>query len=106
MASRLINRVTIQRPVHTQNEIGGYDTTWNNYVNVWAEIVARKVDQRFFSEQKVNTKSYTVTIRYRDDIDESMRLVFRDRFFRIKSIVNPYEEDVLLELSVEENEPN
>lgn len=70
-AGRLRRRVTLQRPVETQDGTGAPVVTWTAVDTVWANV--RPLQGReLFTAQAVHAKLTTeVTIRYRSDVVEA-----------------------------------
>lgn len=77
---------------------------WVNFKRVWASfkpIRGYETDEaaRKFREEK----TYKAIVRYRPDITSDMRILFKDRYFEIKSIVNVNEANYKLEIECTEH---
>lgn len=67
-------------------------------LKVWARIEPLRGSE-YLEEYKVNVDELTrITIRYRTGIDESMQVMYRDRTYEIKTIIDPAESHTRLEL--------
>lgn len=88
LASRLKERVTIQGPSRSADTYGGTDVTWTEVASVFADVqpllgIARK---RLSGDEVTGIAGYRVTIRHRDDVNASMRLLWRSSRLVIHSL--------------------
>jgi len=96
------HRITIEQSVNTENESGGFTTSWDEVDIVWAEILPIRADEKL-RFGKVNAEiSHKITIRYLANLTEDMRIDFGGRYFNIRSIINPQERNEYLEIIAEE----
>lgn len=102
LAARLKHRITIEQPVYTTDAAGGGTTIWTPLATVWAEIRTRSGRERLFAGKLEASSTHTITLRYRSDVTEKMRISFDGRLFNIRRVENVDAADVLLELAVEE----
>lgn len=87
----LRHRVTIQSPKESRDDFGGARAEWFDVATVWAkveplggtEVAELKKTGALYAEA-----THKVTVRYRSDVTEKMRIVKGDRVFDIASIVN------------------
>ena len=105
--SRLRHRITLQQEIKTADGAGGYTRSWQNVTDLWAEINIissrfRYGRERLYAGQIQSELTHKIIIRYRSGITASMRLLFENRVFNIRSIANLQENDEILELLVEE----
>lgn len=90
-SGKLRHRVTIQKPVRTQNsQSGAYLTTWQDVQTVWCSIdpiSAREFISSQVEDSKVTTR---VTIRYNKNINHSCRLYHaaKDVYYNIHGILS------------------
>lgn len=103
LPSTLNKRITIEENVTTSDGAGGFTSSWATFATVWAEIKPVSTDEKFTSMQVKNTVTHSVTIRYTENLKESMRINYDSRIFKIISIVNPLEENKILEILAEED---
>lgn len=106
-ATRLRQRLTLQQEVKTADGAGGYARSWQDIADLWAEISPLNYRAGIGSEklaagQIQSEISHKVTLRYRAGISASMRLVFENRAFNIRSVRNINEGNEILELLVDE----
>ena len=102
LASRLTRRVNLQQPVSTADGIGGFTISWQNFATVWAEITPKSGSVSVSDERVIGVKKITVVIRYIKNVTNAMRIQHGARFYQIVTILNPYEENVMLEIFAEE----
>ena len=55
---------------------------------VWAGFEPRRGNEVVFADKPTARTLYNVTLRFRDDVDATMRIVAGDRVFAIKSAVD------------------
>jgi SPP1 family predicted phage head-tail adaptor len=65
--------------------------TWIAYANVWAQIVPMSAREFIASAAEQSEVRGRIVIRYRDDIDATMRVVYRGKFYEILGVM---EDDV------------
>ena len=68
------------------------------FLKVWAKIEPLR-GRAFYEQYKEKTEDLSkITIRYRDNIDNSMVVQYKNRLYRINAVIDPYESHVKLEL--------
>ena len=79
----LRNKITIQKQQTIRDDTGGYSITWVDIAKVWANVnESRGVE--FIENNQVKAESTAkITIRYRNDINETMRILYRGREYLI-----------------------
>lgn len=102
LASRLRHRIKFEKPVRVMDSAGGFTTNWTKFAEVWAEILPRSGQEEVVAEQIMPVHKVTITIRYLAGLTESMRIAYQDRKFEILNILNPYQENILLEIDAKE----
>lgn len=100
--SRLRHLVTLQKEVRVSDTAGGYTKTWQDVAKIWAEIIAASFKETLFGNKLQADITHRVLIRYRDDITADMRLVFDNRVFNIRGIVDEHENNNVLQLLAQE----
>lgn len=105
-SSRLRHKLILQREVRTPDDIGGYNKTWTNVADIWAEIIPMSGSEKLLGGQIQAQLTHKIHLRYRDGVDASMRLVFENRAFNIRYITNVSENNELLEILAEEGVAN
>lgn len=69
---------------------------------VWCKIEPISAGERRLASQVGHETTHRITMRYRPDVDETCRIVFRGRSFNIDGIRNIDEADQVLELTAVE----
>jgi len=94
----LRHRIIFQRLVETTNEVGETVQTLEDYATVWAAIEPT-TGREYYEAQKLQPElTYKITVRYLEGITPDMTIKFKDRTFRITSIINPKELNERLEI--------
>ncbi len=98
-AGDLRHRLIIESPQRLSDGAGGAVVTWAQVASVWAHI--KPVTAREFrsAEQRAEKVTHKITLRYRSDINATMRLVGEGRIFNIEAIINEAERDQWLKCS-------
>jgi len=105
--SLLRHRLTLQQATQTPDGAGGFEITWSDIIDLWGEISAANLKsfygfEKLFAGKLQSEISHKITIRYRNGISTSMRLLFDNRAFNIRAINNINENNEILELLVDE----
>lgn len=85
-AGQLKHRVTIQERIGTQDPLyGTYTYSWETLATVWAEVqdVLPSRSERLADGINIASRPCRVRMRYRDDVDSSMRFSFEGRSLAI-----------------------
>lgn len=83
---RLRHRLTIQQSVRAVDEGGGATLTWSDLADVWAEVTAQSGREIVSGDALTARRFYRVLMRYRADVDPTMRLIWNERVFEILSV--------------------
>lgn len=97
-AGNIKHRVIIQKSEKARDGFGAVKENWIDFKSLWAEVYDRSGIQVFATNQIKNEKSTRVRIRFRDDIDESMRVIFRGKPYDIQSVLDVSGDRKFLEL--------
>lgn len=72
------------------------------FLKVWARIEPLR-GRAYYEQYKEKTEDLTkVTVRYRDSINNSMLVQYRNKLYRINTVIDPYKAHVKLELMCSE----
>lgn len=89
-AGKLKHRITIERQYQTQDAAtGAISVSWQTLAVVWCAIEPVSVREFIASQSEVSKIKNRITIRYRDDIDHSMRLYYAPKalYYNIEGIL-------------------
>ncbi len=101
MIGSLNKRVTIQKALYSSDGGGGLASEWQSIAtnpNVYAAISPLSGGEQLRFHQLENNISHRIIIRYRDDINTTMRLINGTITYDIKSIINIGERCEYLEI--------
>ncbi|RXM59319.1 phage head closure protein [Clostridium tetani] len=84
----LKHRVTFQRFTTVVNDNGFEEEAWQDFKTGWAKVENLHGREYFEAAAVQAEKTVKFTIRFIKDIDESMRIKFRDKHYNITSIDN------------------
>lgn len=101
-AGTLRHKVIIQRAVTFRNEFGEPEESWIDLYTTRASFTGIK-GREFFAGQQVNDETTVpITVRYRQELKATDRVLFGTRIFEILSVVNVSERDRKLVLNCRE----
>ena len=101
--------IDIQNSTNTSDGAGGFTQSYSTIASVYASITPKRGNERYSEGaagmQIENPVTHDIFIRYRDDItiDNTSKIVFGERNFNIRSILNLEEKDRFYKIEVEEN---
>ena len=84
----LRHRVTVERPLRTSDEGGAADITWQVVALVWAKVEGRGGQEPVRADTTVARGVTNITIRFRDDIDATMRIAHAGANYEIVSVTD------------------
>lgn len=89
LVNRLNKRVTLRRLDKVPDEYGQPIDTWVDVATVWAAVEPLR-GREYFSAMSEHAEVTTrIRIRYRDDIDRTMRVQHGATVFEILHIIHP-----------------
>lgn len=93
---KLNHKIEIQSYEAIENEVGEIIKKWITYKKVWAEKIRLSASNEYSDGKEGIEYTYRFKIRYRNDLDESMRIVYKNVIYDIKHIncideLNQYE---------------
>ena len=87
-AGKLRHRVELQEQQIAQDpNTGEMVTTWVTIAQPWAEIVPMSGREFMAAGAEQSEVRGRIVIRYRDDVDSSMRVVYRGRYYNILAVL-------------------
>jgi SPP1 family predicted phage head-tail adaptor len=101
-AGWLRHRVTIEAATGTSDEAGGETSSWAIFATAWSRIEPVGAAEKTVAAHLAGVVTHKVTLRWRDDLTASMRVAYRGRHFRIRTIHDPDEGRRHIELGCEE----
>ncbi len=102
--SDLDQRITFQRFSEAADGIGGVERAWANLTatpTVWAKVTPR-IGKEAMDGGRMNASAMaTFTVRYRDDITELDRLLWRGEAWNIRRVMRVTQRNLYLEIDAE-----
>ena len=93
----MLNRkIELQQLVKTPTATGGFTQSWVSVATLWAKIKNTSGSELLHADQLGATSFSDFTIRYRANINETMKLVYRSTDYQIRHINNIEEADLWL----------
>lgn len=87
-AGKLRHRITLQKPVKTQSPTtGAVINTWADVANLWADVVDLSARDFVAAQATQSEVTSRITVRYRDDITDKHRILFRGRIYNIHGVL-------------------
>jgi len=87
-AGELNTYVTFQKEAETEGEYGT-ETAWQDYVSCWGSLENLSGSEYFAAQQANSEVTGTLKIRYRTDIDPTMRVVINGQAYDIEAMFDP-----------------
>lgn len=99
--SDLNRKVELQSLVKTSTPTGGFTQVWVKVADIWAKIKNASGAELLHADQLGAVAFSDFTIRYRSNINEVMRLVYRGTNYQVRHINNIEEADLWLIVKTE-----
>lgn len=103
-AGQLTERIVIQSPTDSQNEVGEATLTFATFATVWADVRSMSGREAERYGQVVGLAGHMVTIRELPGLTTGMRIIYRNRTLEIGSI-NEFDRIRYVEISCTEQAP-
>lgn len=82
----LDQRVQIQKAMRSDDGLGGASVEWKTIATTWAHVRPLRGSERVHGEQIQSPAGYLVVVRYRQDVDESFRILWNGKAMNINFI--------------------
>ncbi|EOC0865665.1 phage head closure protein [Cronobacter malonaticus] len=87
-AGKLNKRILLQKPVKTQNPTSGaIESGWADVVQVWANVTDLSARDFVAAKAGQNEVTTRITIRWRDDVTDKHRILYRGRIYDIQGVL-------------------
>ena len=100
----LKHRISFQKFLTIINDNGFEKESWQDIKTVWASVKNLHGKEYFEAAAVQREKTVKFIIRHTSDIDETMRILFRDKQYNITSIDNIRYENKYIEIKAMEVE--
>lgn len=89
LINRLNKRVVIQRQVTRENSMREKERVWEDYLTLWAAVEPLRGQESFVAQRSEVSVTTRIRIRYREDIDRTMMVLYNGILFEIMYIIPP-----------------
>lgn len=87
-AGKLRHRITLQKPVKTQSPTtGAVINSWAEVARLWADVVDLSARDFVAAQAGQSEVTSRITVRYRDDITDKYRILYRGRVYNIHGVL-------------------
>ncbi len=98
ITSKINKRITLERPILTQDSIGDTHVTWVYSSRAWAQIEPLKTQEKFINSGLHHYSEFKITLRFNSEILPTWRIIYNQHTLKIKSLTNWGEENKLLQI--------
>jgi SPP1 family predicted phage head-tail adaptor len=85
-AGALNHEMTLEEPVETPDGAGGFTTDWTVLATIWARLEPLDPAREAWAGRDAAEQTHRITIRFRNDVKQGMRLRKLTRLFPILSV--------------------
>ncbi len=103
-AAALKKRVTIQNRSLSADGQGGFTELWANASTVWCSIEPVKGWERFQAMQAATPVTHKIVMRFNRTLSTASRLMYGDRYFEVREVLNRNEGNRFLDVRAVELE--
>lgn len=82
------HRLKIEKKTVTQDTLGDRVESWETVATVWARIEDLRGREFFEAERVASEVTTRIRIRYRGDIDTTMRCLWEDKVYDIQAVLD------------------
>jgi SPP1 family predicted phage head-tail adaptor len=90
-AGLLNHEMVLEVPVETPDGAGGFTTVWTGVATIWARLEPLDPARESWAGRDAAEQTHRITIRFRDDVKQGMRLRRLTRLFPVLSVQDPDE---------------
>jgi len=98
---KLRHTVELQRKARTDDGLGGFDIEWSTYATAKAYVETKPGKEVVIGDRLEASQVIRATIRYRSDVDETDRVIYKGKAHNIRSVSNLEGRDKWLLLDME-----
>lgn len=86
-SGELRERVAIQAPTESRNNLGETTLAWSDFTTRWASVEGVSAREALINGQQDTNVTHKVRMRYVDGLNQKMRLLWRGRTLEIVSLL-------------------
>ena len=98
---KLRHTIQLQSKERTDDGMGGFDVAWTTYATVKAFVETRPGKEVVIADRLDASQVIRATIRYREGVDETDRVIYKGKAHNIRSVSNIEGENKWLLLDME-----
>lgn len=90
-------RICIEAPSTSRGASGQELLTWSTFAECWAsvEYPGTRTDEQVVADQEVSITSVIFRIRYRDGLNQKMRILYNSNYYDILNVLEVGRKDYL-----------
>lgn len=94
---KLDRRICIEQPSASRGGSGQELLTWSTFAECWAavEYPGTRTDEQVVADQEVSITSVIFRIRYRDGLNQKMRILYNSNYYDILNVLEVGRKDYL-----------
>lgn len=92
------HRITFQSEREVPDDAHGHTSIWDDVATVWAKVEPVSGNEFYYAQQLKTVITHKITIRYRSDITDLLRIIFEKRIMKIESLINLQEREHFMQL--------
>lgn len=100
--SDLRHRIKFQSLSRVSDSQGGYQESWADFYECWAQITPKNGNERRFADRIEDFYDHEIKIRWADNLKTEMQIVFGTRIFQIKAIMRTDERRFFMVIKAQE----
>lgn len=85
------SELALEEPVTASDGAGGSTVAWSEVATLLARVEPARARSTFEADQRQETVTHRVTLRFRDDVRSGMRFAKQGRAFEIVTVYDPDE---------------
>ena len=98
---KLRHTIQLQSKTRTSDGMGGFSTEWATYATVKAFVETKPGKEVVIADRLDASQVIRATIRYRDSVNETDRVIYKGKAHNIRSVSNIEGQDKWLLLDME-----
>lgn len=88
-------RIKFLKYTATTDTDGFVSREWNEYCTVWADVTPISAKEYFSLDTETAEVTYKIYVRYRPDIDTTMRVVWNNKTYLIVSVLGDVRNNIM-----------
>lgn len=93
--TELNQQVKIQQAVNVIDGFGGFISIWADFEEVWAKVLPMSLVKNAIQGVKGQQITHTLVLRFRADLNASMRIILEDKILEIDRVYELEEQKYL-----------